>query len=141
MKKVLLLAAVALGFNAIGQEAATSKLLQSEITPNAAAKEKVENIISKKGGAIAGQYDYTDFLYQFYSSDMTLGAITTTPDSTTVIVYSDGTPGYSYNHAVGALYDFNYYGWGANEFNETDMLTVDSLHVIGGYDILNGNNS
>ena len=141
MKKVLLLAAVALGFNAIGQEAATSKLLQSEITPDAAAKEKVENIISKKGGAIAGQYDYTDFLYQFYSSDMTLGAITTTPDSTTVIVYSDGTPGYSYNHAVGALYDFNYYGWGANEFHETDMLTVDSLHVIGGYDILNGNNS
>lgn len=141
MKKVLLLAAVALGFNAIGQEAATSKLLQNEITPNAAAKEKVEDIISKKGGAVAGQFDYTDFLYQFYNSDLVLGAVGTTPDSTTVFIYSDGTPGYSYNHAVGALYDFNYYGWGANEFNETDAITVDSLHVIGGYDILNGNNS
>ena len=141
MKKVLLLAAVALGFNAMGQEAATSKLLQTEITPDAAAKEKVEDILMQRGGAVAGQYDYTDFLYQFYSSDMVLGAITTTPDSSTVIVYSDGTPGYSYNHAVGALYDFNYYGWGDNEFHETDDVTIDSLWVIGGYDIYNGNAS
>lgn len=139
MKKVLLLAAVALGFNAMGQEAVTSKLLQTEITPDAAAKEKVEDILMQRGGAVAGQYDYTDFLYQFYSSDMVLGAITTTPDSSTVIVYSDGTPGYSYNHAVGALYDFNYYGWGDNEFHETDDVTIDSLWVIGGYDIYNSN--
>ena len=141
MKKVLLLAAIAFGFNAFAQDAITDKLLQTEITPNAAAKEKIEDIISKRGGAINNNYDYTDFLYQFYQSDMTLGAITTTPDSSTVIVYSDGTTGYSYNHAVGALYDFNYYAWANNEFNETDMITIDSLYVIGGYTIFNGNNA
>ena len=141
MKKVLLLAAIAFGFNAFAQDAITDKLLQTEITPNAAAKEKIEDIISKRGGAINNNYDYTDFLYQFYQSDMTLGAITTTPDSSTVIVYSDGTTGYSYNHAVGALYDFNYYAWANNEFNETDMITIDSLYVIGGYTIFNGSNA
>lgn len=137
MKKVLLLAAVALGLSAVGQDAMNSRLLQTEITPSSAAKEKVEDILFKRGGALDANYDYTDFLYQFYSSDMVLGAITTTPDSSTVIIYSDGTPGYSYNHAVGALYDFNYYGWGDNEFNETDQVTIDSLFVIGGYDIYN----
>ena len=137
MKKVLLLAAVALGLSAVGQDAMNSRLLQTEITPSSAAKEKVEDILFKRGGALDANYDYTDFLYQFYSSDMVLGAITTTPDSSTVIVYSDGTPGYSYNHAVGALYDFNYYGWGDNEFNETDQVTIDSLFVVGGYDIYN----
>ena len=141
MKKVLLLAAVAFGLNAFAQDAATNKLLKAEITPDAAAKEKIEDIILKRGGAVDNNYDYTDFLYQFYSSDMALGAITTTPDSTTVIVYSDGTPGYSYNHAVGALYDFNYYGWGDNEFNETDQVNIDSLYVIGGYDIFDGSNT
>ena len=139
MKKVLLLAAVAFGFNTMAQEAMNTRLLQAEITPDAAAKEKVEDILFKRGGAVDANYDYTDFLYQFYSSDMVLGAITTTPDSTTVIVYSDGTPGYAFNHAVGALYDFNYYGWGDNEFNETDQVTIDSLYVIGGYDIYNSN--
>lgn len=137
MKKVLLLAAVALGLSAVGQDAMNSRLLQTEITPTTAAKEKVEDILIKRGGALDANYDYTDFLYQFYSSDLVLGAITTTPDSSTVIVYSDGTPGYSYNHAVGALYDFNYYGWGDNEFNETDQVTIDSLFVVGGYDIYN----
>ena len=141
MKKVLLLAAIAFGFNAFSQDAITDKLLQTEITPNAAAKEKIEEIILKRGGAINNNYDYTDFLYQFYQSDMTLGAITTTPDSSTVIVYGDGSTGYSYNHAVGALYDFNYYAWADNEFNETDQITIDSLYVIGGYDIFNGNNA
>ncbi len=141
MKKVLLLAALAFGFNAFSQDAMTNKLLQTEIIPNAAAKEKIEDIILKRGGAINNNYDYTDFLYQFYQSDMTLGAITTTPDSSTVIVYSDGSTGYSYNHAVGATYDFNYYGWADNEFNETDQITIDSLYVIGGYDIFNGNNA
>ena len=141
MKKVLLLAAIALWFNAFSQDAITDKLLQTEITPNAAAKEKIEEIILKRGGAINNNYDYTDFLYQFYQSDMTLGAITTTPDSSTVIVYGDGSTGYSYNHAVGALYDFNYYAWADNEFNETDQITIDSLYVIGGYDIFNGNNA
>ena len=92
----------------------------------------------KRGGAVDDLYDYTDFLYQYYSSDMTLGAITTTPDSSTVIVYSDGSTGNSYNHAVGATYDFNYYGWGDNEFDEGDQVTIDSLFVIGGYDIFNG---
>jgi hypothetical protein len=137
MKKVLLLAAVALGLSTMGQDAMNSRLLQTEITPTSAAKEKVEDILINRGGALDANYDYTDFLYQFYSSDMVLGAITTTPDSSTVIVYSDGTPGYSYNHAVGAVYDFNYYGWGDNEFNETDQVTIDSLFVIGGYDIYN----
>ena len=141
MKKVLLLAAIAFGFNAFSQDAMTDKLLQTEITPNAAAKEKIEDIILKRGGAINNNYDYTDFLYQFYQSDMTLGAITTTPDSSTVIVYGDGSTGYSYNHAVGATYDFNYYAWADNEFNETDQITIDSLYVIGGYDIFNGNNA
>jgi hypothetical protein len=137
MKKVLLLAAVALGLSTMGQDSMNSRLLQTEITPTSAAKEKVEDILINRGGALDANYDYTDFLYQFYSSDMVLGAITTTPDSSTVIVYSDGTPGYSYNHAVGAVYDFNYYGWGDNEFNETDQVTIDSLFVIGGYDIYN----
>lgn len=141
MKKVLLLAAVAFGLNGFAQDAMATKLLQTEITPDAAAKEKIEDIILKRGGAVDNNYDYTDFLYQFYSSDMSLGAITTTPDSSTVIVYSDGTPGYSYNHAVGALYDFNYYGWGDNEFNETDQVNIDSLYVIGGYDIFDGSNT
>ena len=141
MKKVLLLAAVALGLSAVGQDAMNSRLLQTEITPTSAAKEKVEDILIKRGGALDANYDYTDFLYQFYSSDLTLGAITTTPDSSTVIIYSDGTPGYSYNHAVGAVYDFNYYGWGANEFNETDQVTIDSLFVVGGYDIFNSSDT
>ncbi len=141
MKKVLLLAAVALGLSTMGQDAMNSRLLQTEITPTSAAKEKVEDILINRGGALDANYDYTDFLYQFYSSDMVLGAITTTPDSSTVIVYSDGTPGYSYNHAVGAVYDFNYYGWGDNEFNETDQVTIDSLFVIGGYDIYNSSNT
>ena len=141
MKKVLLLAAVALGLSTMGQDAMNSRLLQTEITPTSAAKEKVEDILINRGGALDANYDYTDFLYQFYSSDMVLGAITTTPDSSTVIVYSDGTPGYSYNHAVGAVYDFNYYGWGDNEFNETDQVTIDSLFVIGGYDIYNSSDT
>jgi hypothetical protein len=141
MKKVLLLAAVALGLSAVGQDAMNSRLLQTEITPTSAAKEKVEDILIKRGGALDANYDYTDFLYQFYSSDMVLGAITTTPDSSTVIIYSDGTPGYSYNHAVGAVYDFNYYGWGDNEFNETDQVTIDSLFVVGGYDIFNSSDT
>lgn len=141
MKKVLLLAAVALGLSTMGQDAMNSRLLQTEITPTSAAKEKVEDILINRGGALDANYDYTDFLYQFYSSDMVLGAITTTPDSSTVIVYSDGTPGYSYNHAVGAVYDFNYYGWGDNEFNETDQVTIDSLFVVGGYDIYNSSDT
>ena len=141
MKKVLLLAAVALGLSTMGQDAMNSRLLQTEITPTSAAKEKVEDLLINRGGALDANYDYTDFLYQFYSSDMVLGAITTTPDSSTVIVYSDGTPGYSYNHAVGAVYDFNYYGWGDNEFNETDQVTIDSLFVIGGYDIYNSSDT
>jgi hypothetical protein len=132
---------VALGLSTMGQDAMNSRLLQTEITPTSAAKEKVEDILINRGGALDANYDYTDFLYQFYSSDMVLGAITTTPDSSTVIVYSDGTPGYSYNHAVGAVYDFNYYGWGDNEFNETDQVTIDSLFVIGGYDIYNSSDT
>ena len=108
MKKVLLLAAVAFGFNAMGQDAASARLMQAELPVSTAAKEKIEDIILKRGGAVDDLYDYTDFLYQYYSSDMTLGAITTTPDSSTVIVYSDGSTGNSYNHAVGATYDFNY---------------------------------
>ena len=141
MKKVLLLAAVAFGFNAMGQDAASARLMQAELPVSTAAKEKIEDIMLKRGGAVDDLYDYTDFLYQYYSSDMTLGAITTTPDSSTVIVYSDGTTGNSYNHAVGATYDFNYYGWGDNEFDEGDQVTIDSLFVIGGYDIFDGNNS
>ena len=141
MKKVLLLAAVAFGFNAMGQDAASARLMQAELPVSTAAKEKIEDIMLKRGGAVDDLYDYTDFLYQYYSSDMTLGAITTTPDSSTVIVYSDGSTGNSYNHAVGATYDFNYYGWGDNEFDEGDQVTIDSLFVIGGYDIFNGNNS
>ena len=141
MKKVLLLAAVAFGFNAMGQDAASARLMQAELPVSTAAKEKIEDIMLKRGGAVDDLYDYTDFLYQYYSSDMTLGAITTTPDSSTVIVYSDGSTGNSYNHAVGATYDFNYYGWGDNEFDEGDQVTIDSLFVIGGYDIFDGNNS
>ena len=57
MKKVLLLAAIAFGFNAFSQDAMTDKLLQTEITPNAAAKEKIEDIILKRGGAINNNYD------------------------------------------------------------------------------------
>ncbi len=101
MKKVLLLAAVALGLSTMGQDAMNSRLLQTEITPTSAAKEKVEDILINRGGALDANYDYTDFLYQFYSSDMVLGAITTTPDSSTVIVYSDGTPGYSTTMRLG----------------------------------------
>jgi hypothetical protein len=141
MKKNLLLAALVLGFGTMGQDAMNSRLLRTEITPSSAAKEQVKDILLKRGGALDANYDYTDFLYQFYSSDMVLGAITTTPDSSTVIVYSDGTPGNSYNHAVGALYDFNYYGWGNNEFNETDQVTIDSLFVVGEYSIFNGSNT
>ncbi len=140
MKKVLLLAAVALGLSTVGQEAMNNRLLKTE-TPSSAAKEQVEDILFKRGGALDANYDYTDFLYQFYSSDMTLGAITTTPDSSTVITYSDGTSGNVQNHAVGALYDFNYYGWGDNEFNETDQVTIDSLFVVGDYGIFNGSNT
>lgn len=70
---------------------------------------------------------------------MVLGAITTTPDSTTTIVYGDGSASASYNHAVGALYDFNYYGWGDGEFDEGDQVTIDSLFVVGGYEIYQGN--
>ena len=128
MKKVLLLAAVALGLSTMGQDAMNSRLLQTEITPTSAAKEKVEDILINRGGALDANYDYTDFLYQFYGTDMTLGAITTAPDSSTVIIYSDGSAGNVPNHAVGALYDFNYYGWGDNEFNETDQVTVDQPH-------------
>ena len=141
MKKVLLLAAVAFGFNAMGQDAASARLMQAELPVSTAAKEKIEDIMLKRGGAVDDLYDYTDFLYQYYSSDMTLGAITTTPDSSTVIVYSDGSTGNSYNHAVGATYDFNYYGWGDNEFDEGDQVTIDSLFVIGGYEIYEGNRS
>ena len=140
MKKVLLLAAVALGLSTVGQEAMNNRLLKTE-TPSSAAKEQVEDILFKRGGALDANYDYTDFLYQFYSSDMTLGAITTTPDSSTVITYSDGTSGNVQNHAVGALYDFNYYGWGDNEFNETAQVTIDSLFVVGDYGIFNGSNT
>ena len=38
MKKVLLLAAVAFGLNGFAQDAMVNKLLQTEITPDAAAK-------------------------------------------------------------------------------------------------------
>ena len=141
MKKVLLLAAVAFGFNAMGQDAASARLMQAELPVSTAAKEKIEDIMLKRGGAIDGRFDYTDFLYQYYSSDMTLGAITTSPDSSTVIVYSDGTAQNSINHAVGATYDFNYYGWADNEFDEGDQITIDSLFVIGGYTIFQGNRS
>ena len=140
MKKVLLLAAVALGLSTMGQDAINNRLLKTE-TPSSAAKEQVEDILFKRGGALDANYDYTDFLYQFYGTDMTLGAITTAPDSSTVIIYSDGTAGNVPNHAVGALYDFNYYGWGGDEFNETDQVTVDSLFVVGGYSIFNGFNT
>jgi hypothetical protein len=128
---------VALGFSAVAQDAVNARLMQAELPVSSAAREKIEDIILKRGGAVDDYYDYTDFLYQYYSSDMVLGAITTTPDSTTTIVYSDGSSSASYNHAVGALYDFNYYGWGSNEFDEADQVTVDSLFVIGGYEIYN----
>ena len=140
MKKVLLLAAVALGFNAMAQDAANARLMQAELPVSSAAKEKIEDIILKRGGAVDELYDYTDFLYQYYNSDMVLGAITTTPDSTTTIVYSDGSASASYNHAVGALYDFNYYGWGDGEFEDGDQVTIDSLFVVGGYEIYNSDN-
>ena len=76
--------------------------MQAELPVSSAAREKIEDIIFKRGGAVDDLYDYTDFLYQYYGSDMVLGAITTTPDSTPVIVYGDGTASNSYNHAVGA---------------------------------------
>lgn len=138
MKKVLLLAAVAFGLNASAQDAMNSRLMQAEITPDAAAREKIEDL-HIRGGAVDGRYDYNGYLYQYYDSDMVLGAITTTPDSTTVIVYSDGTPGYSFNHAVGGIYDFSFYGWGNDlTFADGDQVTVDSLHVVGGYEIYDG---
>ena len=87
MKKVLLLAAVALGLSTMGQDAMNSRLLQTEITPTSAAKEKVEDILINRGGALDANYDYTDFLYQFYSSDMVLGAITTTPRCAKIYMY------------------------------------------------------
>jgi len=40
MKKVLLLAAVAFGFNAMGQDAASARLMQAELPVSTAAKEK-----------------------------------------------------------------------------------------------------
>jgi len=138
MKKVLLLAAVALGFSAVAQDAVNARLMQAELPVSSAAREKIEDIIFKRGGAVDELYDYTDFLYQYYGSDMVLGAITTTPDSTPVIVYGDGTASNSYNHAVGATYDFNYYGWGDGEFDESNQVTIDSLFVVGGYEIYQG---
>ena len=62
MKKVLLLAAVAFGFNAMGQDAASARLMQAELPVSTAAKEKIEDIMLKRGGAVDDLYDYTDFL-------------------------------------------------------------------------------
>lgn len=45
MKKVLLLAAVAFGLNASAQDAMNSRLMQAEITPDAAAREKLRTYI------------------------------------------------------------------------------------------------
>ena len=78
MKKVLLIAAVALGFSAVAQDAVNARLMQAELPVSSAAREKIEDIIFKRGGAVDDLYDYTDFLYQYYGSDMVLGAITTT---------------------------------------------------------------
>lgn len=64
MKKVLLLAAVALGFSAVAQDAVNARLMQAELPVSSAAREKIEDIILKRGGAVDELYDYTDFLYQ-----------------------------------------------------------------------------
>ena len=51
MKKVLLLAAVAFGLNGFAQDAIATKLLQTEITPDAAAKEKIAQEIAAAADA------------------------------------------------------------------------------------------
>jgi len=48
MKKVLLLAAVALGFSAVAQDAVNARLMQAELPVSSAAREKIENIILKE---------------------------------------------------------------------------------------------
>ena len=126
----------------------------NEITPSVSHSSEIRGIMNSKsssslfspqssagGNVINHEYDFTSYVYDFYGNDMALGALTTTPDSTTVIIYSNGTPGYSFNHAVGAIYDFDYYGWGSNQFGPNDTIQIDSLFVIGGYDIFNGNSS
>ncbi len=126
----------------------------NEITPSVSHSSEIRSVMNSKanssfinpqssagGNLINHEYDFTSYHYNFYSSDMALGAITTTPDSSTAIIYSDGTPGYSYNHAVGAIYDFDFHGWGSNQFGPNDTIQIDSLFVIGGYDIFNGNST
>lgn len=81
-----------------------------------------QSSVSTVGPSINHEYDFTSYNYDLYGNDMVIGALTTTPDSTTVIIYSDGTSGYSFNHAVGAIYDFDYYGWGSNQFGSNDTI-------------------
>jgi len=90
---------------------------------------------SSIGLQISNRYDFTRKVYQNNSADLVLGAITTTPDSTTLAVFTNGTSDYISNHAVGAVYGFNYDGWGVNKFADHDQVTVDSIYVSGYYSI------
>ena len=139
MKKVLLLAAVAFGFSSAAQTIPYKSGLKSVIE-----KSKVENVVkpnfskksSNKGGALSAYYSYADTATAFLT-DLDYYNLSISPDSTTTQVYSDGSTGSHYFHGAGAIYDMTFYGWQNNRFADQDLVTLDSIFVVGYYDILN----
>ena len=139
MKKVLLYAALAFGLNLSAQSIPVRKSLTPELSKNKIDKVDIRsfnNRTARKGGTLSSYYSYTDTVSAF-STDLDFYNLSLSPDSLTTQVFSDGSTGSHYFHAAGAIYDMKFSGWGLDGFSTGDQVTLDSLFIVGFYDILN----
>jgi hypothetical protein len=139
MKKVLLFATVALGLNLSAQSIPLRNSLSPEISKNKIDKIDIRSFNNQsagKGGSVSTYYSYTDTVSAF-STDLDFYNLSLSPDSLTTQVFSDGSLNSHYFHAAGAIYDMKFSGWGLDGFSAGDQVTLDSLFIVGFYDILN----
>lgn len=148
MKGKLLLASMLVGFAASAQSVVSTNSSVATKIAKELEVSKVENFemphFSKananKGGAVSNYYSYTDTMTAFLT-DLDGYNLSLSPDSTTTIIYSDGSAGNNYFHGAGAIYDMTFHGWAGNQFAEGDQVTLDSVFILGFYNIFNSNQS
>jgi len=129
MKKVLLLAAVALNTQVSAQIFESDFFVDKEIVD---FRQKMN---SNKGGSIDGYLDYNDLILNDFGASAVAddGFVTITPDSAVLVYYSNDTVWSSY-HGFGAIYDATC-GYFSNAFAPNDVITLDTIYWAGWYDI------
>ena len=137
MKKVLLLAAIALGLNLAGQ-------IKNDPLIGLPANETLKDLkITKsisKGGSVSDYFSYYDLAIQWADQSNVSNFIAPIfPDTTTTLYWYDGslTSIASYGAmGTGALFDFSLEYWD-NPFDDNDQVTVDSVFIAGYYNVTN----